>query len=143
MTVKQKRFCEEYLVDCNATQAAIRAGYSEKSARQIADRLLTNADIRYYIDDRLQQIQDRTIADAAEVMKYLTSVMRGESKSEIVIVEGSGDGCSEARHIQKNPDEKERLKAAELIGKRFGIFTDKVQTEVVLPVFGGESDLEE
>lgn len=143
MTAKQKRFCDEYLVDCNATQAAIRAGYSEKTAYAVGSENLRKPEIKDYIDERLKQMQDRTIADAAEVMKYLTSVMRGESKSEIVIVEGSGDGCSEARHIQKNPDEKERLKAAELIGKRFGIFTDKVQTEVVLPVFGGESDLEE
>lgn len=143
MTVKQKRFCEEYLVDCNATQAAIRAGYSKKTACAVGSENLRKPEIKDYIDEKLSEMQDRTIADAAEVMKYLTSVMRGESKSEIVIVEGSGDGCSEARHIQKNPDEKERLKAAELIGKRFGIFTDKVQTEVVLPVFGGESDLEE
>ena len=62
-------------------------------------------------------------------MEYLTSVMRGESSAEIVVVEGEGDGCSSARKIHKAPDEKERLKAAELLGKRFGLFTDKVNVE--------------
>lgn len=65
-------------------------------------------------------------ADAAEVMEYLTAVLRGESKASVVVVESVGDGCSEARTITKPPDERERLKAAELLGKRFGLFTDKV-----------------
>ena len=67
------------------------------------------------------------MATATEVMEYLTSVMRGESTAEVVVVEGLGDGCSEARRFKKAPDEKERLRAAELLGKRFGLFKDKVE----------------
>ena len=63
-------------------------------------------------------------------MKYLTSVMRGEAMSEIVVVEGEGDGVSCARRVNKLPDEKEKLKAAELLGKRYGAFTDKVEVEI-------------
>lgn len=67
-------------------------------------------------------------------MEYLTSVMRGKSESEIVVVEGKGDGVSSARHVIKNPDEKERLKAAELIGKRFGMFDKKDDEKIEEPV---------
>ena len=130
MTNKQKRFADEYLVDTNGTQAAIRAGYSKTSARQIADRLMSKDDIKAYIDEQLAKISSKNIADAEEVMKYLTSVLRGESSAEVVVVEGCGDGYSEARTIDKAPDEKERLKAAELLGKRYGIFTDKTTLNV-------------
>lgn len=144
MTKKQKRFADEYLIDCNATQAAIRAGYSEKTARVTAAKMLTNANIRNYIDEQLAKMHDENIADAEEVMKYLTSVLRGQSESEIVVVEGTGDGCSDARRMTKAPDEKERLKAAELLGKRYGMFTDKVNLEGAVPVIiSGEDQLED
>ncbi len=131
MTEKQKRFCDEYLVDCNATQAAIRAGYSEKTAHSIGAENLIKPELKIYIDEQLEKLHSEKTADAQEVMEYLTSVMRGESQSEVVVVLGIGDGFSEARRVQKSPDEKERLKAAELIGKRYGIFTDKTQLEGV------------
>lgn len=134
LTKKQQRFCDEYLIDANATQAAIRAGYSKKTARSQGQRLLTNVDIKTYIDEQLEKIHNEKIADAKEVMIYLTSVLRGESQSEIVVVEGTGDGCSDARRMTKLPDERERLKAAELIGKRYGMFTDKVNVEGNIPV---------
>ena len=130
MTAKQQRFCDEYLIDLNATQAAIRAGYSKKYAGQNADKLLKNTNVKSYIDDRMAEKESELIADQDEVLKYLTSVLRGKTKSEIVVVEGQGDGYSEARAIQKFPDEKERLKAAELLGKRFGLYTEKVEQAV-------------
>lgn len=130
MTKKQKRFCDEYLIDCNATQAAIRAGYSEKSAYSIGVENLKKPEIKSYIEQELERIRDNNIADAAEVMKYLTSVLRGESLAEIVVVEGDGDGCSSARRINKAPDEKERLKAAELLGKRYSLFKDNMTLEI-------------
>jgi phage terminase small subunit len=55
--------------------------------------------------------------------------MRGESTAEVVVIEGEGEGCSTARRMSKAPDEKERLKAAELLGKRFGLFTDKINVD--------------
>lgn len=130
MTKKQKRFCDEYLIDCNATQAAIRAGYSEKTAYSIGVENLKKLEIKSYIEQELERIRDNNIADAAEVMKYLTSVLRGESLAEIVVVEGDGDGCSSARRINKAPDEKERLKAAELLGKRYSLFKDNMTLEI-------------
>lgn len=140
---RQKRFAEEYLIDCNATQAAIRAGYSPNGLNKRVSRLMANEGIKAYIEERLSQITAETIADATEVMEYLTSVLRGESKSEIVVIEGEGLGSSSAKHVMKAPDEKERLKAAELLGKRFGLYKDNVNVTGVVPVvISGEDGLE-
>jgi len=122
---KQKRFCEEYLVDCNATQAAIRAGYSKKTARAIGQRLLTNVDIKKYIEQQLQKLKNEKIADAQEVLEYLTSVMRGEQKEQVALL--TGEGVQDL--VQKDVSAKDRLKAAELIGKRYALFTEKVELQ--------------
>ena len=122
---KQKRFCEEYLVDCNATQAAIRTGYSEKTARAIGQRLLTNVDIKKYIDQQLQKLKNEKTADAQEVLEYLTSVMRGEQKEQVALFTGEGV----QKLVQKDISAKDRLKAAELIGKRYALFTEKVELQ--------------
>ncbi len=132
MTEKQKRFADEYLIDLNATRAykvAYAKVKNDEVARKAGSRLLTFVDVKTYIEEQLQEISNAKIADASEVMEYLTAVLRGESSSEIVVVEGEGDGCSSARRVMKAPDEKEKLKAAELLGKRYGIFTDKVKVE--------------
>ena len=132
MTEKQKKFADEYLIDLNATRA-YRAVYktikNDGVARRNGSRLLTNADIKGYIDERLNEIHNEKTADAQEVMEYLTSVLRGESVSEEIVVEGLGDGCSVARTMEKGPSEKDRLKAAELLGKRYGLYTDRVGLE--------------
>lgn len=125
MKEKQKRFCEEYLVDCNATQAAIRTGYSEKTARAIGQRLLTNVDIKKYIDQQLQKLKNEKIADAQEVLEYLTSVMRGEQKEQVALL--TGEGVQDL--VQKDVSAKDRLKSAELIGKRYALFTEKLELQ--------------
>ena len=130
LTIKQQRFADEYIISGNATKAAIKAGYSEKYAATNTDKLLKNTNIKAYIDERLAELNDKAIAKQDEILKYLTSVMRGEAMSEIVVVEGEGDGVSSARRVNKLPDEKERLRAAELLGKRYGLFRDKVDMEI-------------
>lgn len=133
MTEKQKMFADEYLIDLNATRA-YRVAYpsvkKDEAARANASRLLTNANVKKYIDERLAEIHDEKTADAKEIMEYLTSVMRGESTSEEIVIEGMGDGMSEARTMEKKPSERDRLKAAELLGKRYGLYTDKIETDV-------------
>lgn len=130
MTNKQKKFCEEYLIDLNATQAAIRAGYSKKTAVDIGHENLSKPALKKYIDERLEQMQSERIADIQEVMEYLTSVMRGESESEIIVTVGTGYGCSQVMRFHKHPDTSERLKAAELIGKRYGLFKGEIQSTI-------------
>ena len=147
MTDKQRKFCDEYLIDCNATRAYRKAYPNVKkdsSAAVCAAKLLRIAKVQEYINKQLEKISSEKIADAKEVMEYLTSVLRGGSQSEIVVVEGVGDGCSVARTMQKKPDEKEKLKAAELLGKRYGLFTDKLEVDgVARVVINGEDDLDE
>ena len=126
MTAKQQRFCDEYLLDMNATQAAIRAGYSEKSARVIAAENLTKPNIKAYVEKRLAEKEAELIAGQDEVLKYLTSVMRGKSESSVLARQDDGS----EQVIEKKPDEKERLKAAELLGKVHMLFTEKVQQEI-------------
>lgn len=139
MTEKQKRFCDEYLIDMNATQAAIRAGYSRSSAGRNANRMMKNDEIKAHIDEELARLKAENVADAQEVMEYLTSVMRGESRSSVLCMAGEGTQTV----IKKKPDEKERLKAAELLGKRYGLYTDKIDmdadTELKISVDYGDT----
>lgn len=133
MTNNQQKFADEYVIDCNATRA-YKAAYpkvkNDSVARANGSRLLAKANIKAYIDEKLAEISSQKTAEATEVMEYLTSVMRGQSEASIVVIEGYGDGCSEAKIISKPPDERERLKAAELLGKRFGLFREKVSIDM-------------
>ena len=140
MTPRQRKFCDEYLISGNATDAAIKAGYSPKTAKQTGSENLAKPDLKAYIETELEKLHSAKIADAEEVMKYLTSVMVGEHTEEIPIL--CGDGCQEL--TQKEVGAKERLKAAELIGKRYGMFTDKVGVEGAVPVIiTGDDQLED
>ena len=148
LTPKQKRFCEEYLIDMNATQAAIRAGYSEETAYSIGQRLLKNVEVETYIDDILEKISSERIATAQEVMEHLTSEMRGQIKEECVIVENTGDYISEGKIIEKTVTPKDRIKAAELLGRRYKLFTDNLNVSETkpppiiydIPKYEGEDD---
>lgn len=126
MNAKQRKFCDEYLIDCNAKQAAIRAGYSEKTAYSIGQRLLKNVEVKAYLDEQLELLHNQKTADVQEVLEYLTAVMRGEHREQILQL--VGDGVQEITDIDVGA--KERLKAAELIGKRFGMFRDNLGLDI-------------
>ena len=125
VTEKQKRFCDEYLKDLNATQAAVRAGYSPKTAKQIGQRMLTFVDLKSYIDDQLELLHNQKTADAQEILEYLTSVMRGEHTEQTLQL--VGDGVQKITDIDVS--EKERMKAAEMLGKYHALFTDKTKVD--------------
>ena len=130
MTEKQNIFADEYLIDLNATRA-YRAAYpnckKNSSADAAARKLLGNTRIQQYINERLEELQSKRVANVQEVMEHLTAVLRGEIREETVVVEGIGDGCSEARIVEKQVGARDRLKAAELLGKRYSLFTEKVE----------------
>ena len=135
MTDQQRRFAEEY-VACMDPQEAYKRAYphvkKDMSAAACASRLLNDAKfsaLQAYIRELMDKAADNRVADRNEVLAYLTGVMRGSSEAEIVVTEGTGDGCSEARPMIKRPDEKERLKAAELLAKYHQLLIPKVQVE--------------
>ncbi|MEG2538065.1 MAG: terminase small subunit [Clostridium sp.] len=144
LTPKQKAFADYYIELGNATEAAIKAGYSKKTAAVIGAENLIKPNIKSYIDQRIKELDDKAIARQEEVLKYLTKVMRGEESEEVVVTENIGDFMSEARIIKKQVGAKERNKAAELLGKRYRLFVDKVEADVNQTViFEGEEDLED
>lgn len=125
MTEKQRLFADEYLKDLNGTRAYKTIYTTIKNdnvAAVRANTLLKQKDISDYISKRLEEIHNENTADIQEVMEYLTSVLRGESASAVLMMSGNGM----QKVAEKPPDEKERLKAAELLGKRFGMFKDNV-----------------
>lgn len=130
LTDKQKIFCDEYIISLNATQAAIKAGYAEKTAYAIGAENLKKPKIQSYISERMEQKESSLIATQDEVLQYLTSVLRGESQTTDTLLVGIGDGYQEVQEVEKKPSEKDRLKAAELLGKRYGLYTDKVSADV-------------
>lgn len=126
LTDKQKRFIQEYLICLNATEAARKAGYSEKVASAIGFENLKKPKIKEAIAEVLSAVSSEKTASIEEILEFLTAVMRGEHTEETLIFVGNG----EQKLINKQVSAKERLKAAELLGKRYGLFTDKVNLEV-------------
>lgn len=126
MNAKQRKFADEYLIDCNATQAAIRAGYNEKTAYSQGQRMLKNVEVKTYIEEQLERLHNEKTADAQEVLEYLTAVMRGQHREQTLQL--VGDGVQTITDIDVSA--KERLKAAELIGKRYGMFRDNVNVDL-------------
>ena len=125
MTAKQQRFCDEYLIDLNATQAAIRAGYSEKYAHTNANKLLQITTIKDYLAGRMAEKQDELIAGQDEVLKYLTAVMRGEELDETLSVNPMGE--LERQNVRRQTNQ---MKAAELLAKRYGLLVEKVESDI-------------
>ena len=112
---KHEKFCHEYIKDMNATQAAIRTGYSNKTANRIASQLLSKLDIKTRVKELRDSYFNENIMTAQQVEYELTRIALGLSNEKQVVIEGTGEGCSEARIIDKPPDEKSRLKALELM----------------------------
>ena len=121
LTEKQKRFIDFYIETGNGAEAARRAGYSEKVARQSAGKILASPRIASAIAARLKEIEDTRIAKAKEVMEFLTSSMRGEIEEEVVVAEGTGGGCSKAKIMKKQIGANDRIKAAVQLAKRYGL----------------------
>lgn len=161
LTDKQKKFVEEYLIDLNATQSAIRAGYSPKTANEQGARLLANVSIQEAISkamaERSRRIginQDRIVQELARIaFVKITDVVDpdGEintnaSDDDLACIESykvedsdSVNGSSSKREVKL----ASKIKALELLGKHVGMWNDKIQVDVSIPVFGGEDDLEE
>lgn len=128
LTIKQKAFADYYIELGNATEAAVKAGYNPKTARQIGSMNLTKVDIKSYIDEKMKEIESDRIAKAEEVLAFLSASLRGEVLEEVVSTE-SIEGMIKPVILKKQLSAKDRIKAAELLGKRYALFTEKVDLE--------------
>ena len=118
LTEKERIFADEYIKTTNATQSAIKAGYAENSASVTGSKMLRKPKVRQYIDAVMNERSKNTIATADEVLEYLTKVMNGEEKDAFGLEVSVAD----------------RTKAAELLGKRHMLFTDKVKLDAEIEI---------
>lgn len=142
LTPRQERFCQEFIKDGNGTQSAIRAGYSKRTANEQSVRLLANISVKNRIRELSEILQNDRIMDAREMQEHLTSIIRQESEEEVIVVEGCGDGVSEAVTKKKTASQSDRIKAIQLLARMQGALDNSATLEVIVPVFDGEDDLE-
>lgn len=135
MNNRQQLFCEEYLKDLNATKAAIRAGYSEKTAYSQGQRLLKNVEIKDRLQEIREKIQDENIATIKDIEEFLSLSLNGEMEEEVISVVAEIEGSSKVVKTKKQISLRDRIKAAELLGKRYGLWTEKQEVDINLPTF--------
>jgi len=137
LTLKQRKFCDEYIISGNTEQAAIKAGYSKAYARGNAHKLVANVSMKSYIAERMAELDSKKIAKQEEVLAYLTSIMRGEQQEKTLV----GEGMGEQRIADIDVSAKDRIKAAELIGKRYSMWTEKVDVSGGVVFITGDDDV--
>lgn len=132
LTLRQKRFSDEYIKSGNAYQSAIKAGYSEKTAKNATRQLLENNGIKKYINEQTKKLQSENIADEKEALNTLTLIMRGQIKSTKIVVDNKG----EEHEIATEPTIAERMSASKEILKRYPLNsqleTQKLKTTIDL-----------
>lgn len=146
MREKHKQFCYEYLKDFNGTRAykEVYKTCTDVTARKNANKLLTRTDISQYIREQTEKIRNDKIADVEEIRELLTEIARGETtKGATVVVEAIGGGLTKAREVNKKPEDKDRLKALELLGKANNMFTDKVDLNANMDINVEIEDIED
>ena len=137
---KQKAFADYYIESLNSYESAKRAGYSEAYAKSQSYKLLENVGIKNYIDERMESKDNYRIASQDEILQILTDIARGITEEEVVQFSQLGE---ELRTTRK-PTIKDRMKASELLGKRYRMWIDKVEANVNQQViFEGEDLLED
>ena len=104
LTQRQIRFVQDFMKSNNVTQAAIRSGYSKKTASVQGSRLLTNVKVAEYVDAINERLESDKIADIQEVMEYLTSVMRGEAKDQFDLDASLSERTRAASELAKRLD---------------------------------------
>lgn len=127
LTEKQRRWIDYYIETGNAAEAARLAGYKANSEKAFANIGSENlAKLGKNLQAKLDAKEDERIAKADEVLQFLTSVMRGDVIEEVIVTEGMVGGGSSARYMDKHVGAKDRLKAAEMLAKRYGLLTEKI-----------------
>lgn len=156
--IREKAFATAYIINKgNAYQAALSAGYKESTAKHAYEWLLDETALnrtdrtatykpalKEYISLKGKELAPEKVADAEEVLEFLSSVVRGEAQEDTVVMKGTGVGMTEAEHIKKTPSIKDQLRAAEILAKIMGMQKTNVNVTGAVPVvIGGEADLED
>lgn len=141
LTERQRRFVEAFIETGNAAEAARRAGYSKKTAHVTGVENLSKPNVKKAIEKRLKEIEAQKTATPEEVMQHLSAAVRGELNEDVVVVEGTGKGFSKAKVITKKISEKDRLKAAELLLKRYAYTSTESKREQELRIQKLEAEL--
>lgn len=126
LNARQKRFCDEYLISLNATDAAKKAGYKGNYVGQNADKLLKNTKIQSYLEKRLAEKESALIADQDDILKLLTRIVMGEEQGTALV--GVGQGAQEVEQVP--PTNTEKIRAAEILGKYYKLFTDRQEIQL-------------
>jgi len=126
LTPRQRMFADYFIETGHQRNSAVKAGYSEKAARQTSSKLIKMPLIKEYIAERMAQKDKEVIASQDEILSFLSQVMRGEVKDQIPLLDG--DGYQKLVHLDEAAT-KDRIKAAELLGKRHALWTEKKEIE--------------
>lgn len=159
---KQQRFVDEYLIDLNGTQAAIRAGYSAKTADVQGSRLLANAKVQQAVSERMAERskrtgvnQDRIVLELAKIaMVKMTDIVNGHGEiktsatdDDLACIESIKYKSSESDtgfSVEREVKIASKVKALELLGKHLGMWNDKLDVNITQPiVITGEDALED
>ena len=141
VTPKQRKFCYEYLKDLNAKAAAIRAGYSKKTAEVTGCKLKKRPEIKNKIRELREAYMDEAIMSAKEVEYILSKAARGEMEEETIVTEGIGEGKSRAIKMMKQIGARDRIRALELMGKRHDLFAKETEVQVTPIIITGEGEI--
>ena len=143
MNARQEAFCLEYAACGNATQAAIRAGYSADTAYSIGSENLRKPEVQERLRELKEEMESHKIADAKEMQETLTAIIRKELKEEVLMTEGRGDGITETVKKKKSGSIRDITKAIDTLARIQGVYSAGNSVNVVVPIFSGEAELEE
>lgn len=146
LNVKQEAFCLHYAKTGNATESYKQAGYATKTdsaAASCAAKLLKIAKIQARLAQITEELNSAKIASVREVQERLTAILRGEAEEEQVVVEGMGEGYSQARIVKRAPQHKDAIRAGELLARMQGGLDGGATINVTVPVFGGADELDD
>lgn len=130
LTPKQEKFCLEFAASGNIYHSAIKAGYSENYAKGNIAYLLDKESVKKRLQELREKIENEKIADIKEMQETLTKIIRQQTKEQVIVVEGQGDGFSEAKTMQKEPSVNDVIKAINTLGKMQGAFVEKMNANV-------------
>lgn len=140
LRIQWKKFADEYIKTGNVYQSAINAGYSENYAKSDACKILEKPSVKAYVEERMKKLEEEAIADQSEILRYLTRIIRDEEREEVLVNVGNFE--QERQEIKISA--KDKIKAAELLGKRYGSWTDKVDMTLEVPtIISGDDKLED